>query len=52
MQDVPAPNLKQVFGIPIFEDKVDLDIFQIPEEPEEDLQPTWDSVSGQLLILN
>ena len=43
MQDGPAPNLKQVFGIPIFEDKVDLDIFQIPEEPEEDLQPTWDS---------
>tara|TARA_B100000131_G_scaffold319246_1_gene364753 strand:- start:393 stop:992 length:600 start_codon:yes stop_codon:yes gene_type:complete len=39
----PAPNLKQIFAIPIFEDKVDLDIFKIAEEPPEDLQPTWDS---------
>jgi len=39
----PAPNLKQIFSIPIFEDKVDLDIFKIEDEPEEDLQPTWDS---------
>tara|TARA_B100001996_G_scaffold366052_1_gene336411 strand:- start:425 stop:1024 length:600 start_codon:yes stop_codon:yes gene_type:complete len=38
-----APNLKQIFGIPIFEDKVDLNIFKIAEEPPEDLQPTWDS---------
>ena len=43
MDQGPAPNLKQIFGIPIFEDKVDLDIFQIPDEPAEDLQPTWDS---------
>lgn len=43
MDQGPAPNLKQIFGIPIFEDKVDLNIFQIPDEPAEDLQPTWDS---------
>ena len=43
MDQGPAPNLRQIFGIPIFEDKVDLDIFQIPDEPAEDLQPTWDS---------
>jgi len=43
MDQGPAPNLKQIFGIPIFEDTVNLDIFKIPDEPAEDLQPTWDS---------
>ena len=36
-------NRKYIFGIPIFEDAIDLDEFHIPEEDPEDLEPTWDA---------
>lgn len=36
-------NRKYIFGIPIFEDQIDLDRFNIPEEDPSELEPTWDA---------
>ena len=38
---------KEIFAIPIFEDKVDLDKINLPEV---EVEPTWDSVCLRLLV--